>query len=450
MIAVVGGGVTGLALGHELGRRGLEYVVLEASDRPGGVIRSGCVEGHVVDWGPQRTRMISTVSELVHQLALRDELVLAPEGLDLFVYRRERLRRVPFSLVRFLTSDVVGPAAKLRLALEPLTRGPDPAERVRRFFERKLGTELYQAVAGPLYGGLYASDPADMVVGLSLGPVLAELGVRRSLLVPLLRRGGGVRPPRACTFRRGMEALTDALARSIGERLRLDAPVRGVRPDGAGWRLAIDDGGIEADAVVLTVPAPDAANLLRGAEPALARRLASLRYNPLAVVHLEAETDLRGLGFQVALDEPLALRGVTYNDSLFGRERLYTTFLGGARRPDVADMPEERAAELAEKEFALCTGYDARTVSVGAQRMPAWDESWRALEGVALPPGLHVAASWWSRPGLPGRLREAAALARALAGEGGGRAEARPLDEGGPAAGANQTHAPMRTRREDA
>jgi oxygen-dependent protoporphyrinogen oxidase len=143
----------------------------------------------------------------------------------------------------------------------------------------------------------------------------------------------------------------------------------------------------------------------------------SLRYNPLAVVHLDAETELRGLGFQVAFTErDLALRGVTFNDSLFGRHNLYTAYLGGARHPEVAEMAENALARRGVDEFRCCTGYDARVLAVAHERMPAWDVTWQALEGLQLPSGLHLAANWWSRPGLPGRLAEADRTARLLAG----------------------------------
>ncbi len=175
MIAVVGGGITGLVLGWELSRRQVDFVVLEASDRPGGVIRSARVEDRVLEWGPQRTRLTSGLRDLVEDLELEGEALIAPSGLGLFVYRKKRLRRVPFSAGDFLRSDIVSPMAKLRLALEPLTSGADPGERVARYFTRKVGREIYETLVAPLYGGLYGSDPADMVVGLSLGHVLTRV-----------------------------------------------------------------------------------------------------------------------------------------------------------------------------------------------------------------------------------------------------------------------------------
>ena len=415
MIAIVGAGVTGLALAHELARRGVEHVVLEAAERPGGVIRSGRVDGHLLDWGPQRTRLVGPVRALVAELGLEDEVVTAPAGLPLFVYHAGRLRRVPFSAAGFLRTDLLGPLEKARVLAEPLTAGPRPGERVAAYFTRKVGRAAYERLLGPLYGGLYASDPADMEMELSLAHVLREFGIGRSLLLPLLRRGGSIDPPPAASFRAGMQALPDALYHAHRANVRLGAPVREMVRTADGYRLSLDGGDVDARQVVVTASPPAAARLLGSMAPDAAGRIGSLTRNPLAVVHLHAETELRGLGYQVSLAEPLATRGVTFNDSLFGRTGVYTAYLGGAKRPEVVEWSDERIEETAVREFREVTGYDSRAIAVARERMPAWDVSWRALRGLTLPPGLHLAANWESRPGIPGRLAQAKGLAERLA-----------------------------------
>jgi len=418
MIVIVGGGISGLALGHHLAAHSAEFLLLEASARPGGVIRSGRVEGHLLEWGPQRARLTEGFRKLVTELGLGGELISSPPGLPLFVYRSGRLRLVPFSALAFLRSDIIGWRAKLRLALEPLTAPPRDDESVAGLFTRKIGREAYENLVGPLYGGLYASDPEDMVVGLSLRHVLREFGLSRSLLLPLLRRGGRIDPPDACSFREGMQLLPAALASRHCERIRYGSAVREVRRAGHGFTVITDGEAIAAKQVVLTAPAPDTAAQLAGLAPAAAERLRRLNYNPLAVVHLLAETRLRGLGYQVSFAEPLATRGVTWNDSLFGRTGVYTAYLGGARRAEVVARSDASLGELAVAEFQLATGYEARTLSVERERMPAWDRSWAALSGLELPPGLHICANWESRPGIPGRLLQAKRLAAKLASAG--------------------------------
>ena len=414
MIVVVGAGITGLALGWELAHLGEEFVVLEASGRVGGVIRSGEVDGRILDWGPQRLRLTRKLTELLKATGLEGELLTAPADLPLYVFRDGRLREVPFSIGAFARTDALSLRAKARAVLEPLTGAAKADETVAQCFTRKLGREFYETLAGPLYGGLYASDPAEMEVGLSLIHTLRELRVGRSLGLRFLRSGGRLTPPPACSFRAGMEALPRALARGLGDRLRTSTPVREIRRRGSGWSVQVDGGGIDAEAVVVTTPAPVAGSLLEGIAPSAAA-LRQLRYNALSVVHLHAQTPLRGMGFQVALSERrLALRGVTFNDSLFGRRNLYTAYMGGGVRPEVARMAEEEIAALAVSEFRTCTGADARVLAVAPVRIPAWDMSWRSLGPVELPPGIHVAANWWSRPGLPGRLSEAQRTAAAL------------------------------------
>lgn len=415
VVAIVGGGVTGLTLAHNLARLGVPHLVLEADKRAGGVIRSGRVEGHLLEWGPQRTRLTTAMQQLVAQLGLGPRVISAPSDLSLMVYRAGKLRRVPFSVGDFLRSDIVPFRAKLRAALEPFTDSADPEESVAAYFTRKFGRAVYENIAGPLYGGLYASDPADMVVGLSLGHVLREFGVERSLLVPLLRRGGKIEPPPACSFVEGLETLTRALYQVNAENILLEAPVRALRASGRRWLVEWDDGAVEADRVVLTSPAPATAELLREVAPAAAAAIGSLHYNPLAVVHLYADTDLRGLGYQVSLAERLATRGVTFNDSLFNRRGVYTAYLGGSRAPEVVGWSDVEIGTVAVREFQRVTGFDARPLSIAREAMPAWDASWAAITDLTLPAGLRVAANWESRPGLPGRLAQAARLAEEYA-----------------------------------
>ncbi len=417
MIVVVGGGITGLSLGREFERQGVDFVVLEASDRAGGVIRSADVDGHTLDWGPQRIRLTGDLESLVKDLGLEDELITAPEGLGISVYRDGKLRAIPYSLAGFVTADVLTLRSKLRALLEPFTAGPRPGETVSEYFTRKFGRGTYETIIGPLYGGLYSTDPADMEVDLSLAHVLRQFRIGRSLLLHLLRRGGRISPPPACTFRDGMQALPEALARRLGQRFRSRSRVRSLEHAGDDWRVILEDETVfDAHDVVLTTPAHVTAGLLRSAAPDAADAASALNYNRLAMVHLEAETDLQGNGFKVSFeDRHLALGGVTFNDSLFSRKNLYTAYLGGGWHPDLADWDDDTLARVAVEDFRLTTGFDARPISVDRAEIPAWDTSWRALDGFSLPDGMHVAANWTERPGIPGRLSQARQVARAVA-----------------------------------
>jgi oxygen-dependent protoporphyrinogen oxidase len=172
---------------------------------------------------------------------------------------------------------------------------------------------------------------------------------------------------------------------------------------------------VSASHLVLTAPADAAAALLDALAPDAAARLATLRYNPLAIVHLKtAPAGPAGLGYQVAFGEPLRTRGVTFNDCLFGRDGIRTAFLGGARDPEILREADERIGEIAAAELKLVTGGEAEVLLVARTRVPAWDRTWTALEGLSLPQRVHLCTNYESRIGIPGRIASATALARRL------------------------------------
>ncbi len=418
MIGIVGGGISGLVLAYELRRLGVDVTVWEAASVPGGVMRSQLHGDLVLELGPQRARLTGPFRQLVESVGLNKELVTAPTDLPLYVYHRGRLRRAPLSLSQAVSTDLLSWLAKARVLAEPFTTGPKAGEHVGPFLRRKFGGSAYRALLGPLYGGLYASDPDRMPVKHALQRTLEELGVRRSILWRMLRGAGQAAETALCSFREGLGSLPRAIAGELQESVRLKAPVRMLQRSAGGWEVTADGAGVvRADAVVLACPSDAAAGLLGGAYPEQASRLSALRYNPLALVYLKSETSLRGLGYQVAFGESLETRGVTWNDSLFVRPGLYTAYLGGMKNPELPDWDDDRIAEIARKEFEVATGYRAEALQVSRTRIPAWDETWDALDGLEWPTDLYICSNYTARPGILGRITDAKRMAVTLAKE---------------------------------
>lgn len=434
MIGIVGGGISGLAVAQGLASKGVAHVVFESSPDVGGVMRTVTVDAVPLDVGPQRTRLTQEVADLVDAAGLGDQILRAEEDLPLWIYRAGKLRRVPFSLSEALTTDLLGTTGKMRALLEPFTAPLKSEETVARFFTRKFGQEAYRNLIGPLYGGLYASDPARMYARHGLRITLDHFGVGRSLLVAMLRRGAEARRAvDTITFREGLQSLPRALAALEGVNVRTGVAVRGLeRLADGGWRLAVERSdsagapqaefrraaGVHVDRVVLSCPSREAAALLEEAAPSAARRMARLNTNRLAVVHLRSNFQAEGFGYQVAFGETLETRGCTWNASIFGRPGIYTCYLGGMKHPELVDWSDPRIGETARREFQTVTGSEARVLNVSRTYVPAWDRSWDALENLELPQGIHLCSNWSARPGIPGRARQAAELVRALCGSG--------------------------------
>lgn len=418
-VVVVGAGITGLALTHALRKRGIGVRTYEATARPGGVIRSDRVDDRVLEYGPQRLRLSGPLERVVTDLSLEDRLVYAPADAPLYVLANEELREVPRSMRGFLRTDLLSIPGKARALAEPVTSPGRPTETAGDLLARKFGNEAYRNLIEPLLGGIYASDPLSMPAEHALEPVLAMEREERSLLWGALKRlrGASEETP-VVSFDEGLQALPRALYEEHRDVVQLGERVKAVADTAYGpYRVKTTDGGVTADVVVLTAPAWSVADILGGHTDSDVEHLQELRYNPLALVHLHADTDAHGLGYQIRRLDDFETRGVTWNAALFDRDGVYTAFLGGAWDPDIVDRDPAEIGETAAREFERVMGTEPAVleVTVLERAIPAYDYTWSNLARVSLPDGIELATNYTGRIGVSGRLREAERVAERIA-----------------------------------
>ena len=389
-IAVVGGGVSGLALGYALRERtraagaNASVTVLEAEPHAGGHATTLREDGFVVELGPNA--FLDRPAEpqtraLVAALGLDDRQVAAsPSSRTRYIWFDGRLRRAPAGPPSLIASELLSVGARLRLLREPFVR-PAPAgaeESVYDFARRRLGREVAERLIDPAIAGISAGDSRQLAVAAAF-PALVEMERSHGSLVRALiaQRPGR---PTLRSFAGGMGTLTETLAARLGSALRCEARVASVAPAGGGWRVQLASGeALAFDRVALGVAANAAAALVRDFDDALAAPLAEIPFAGLAMVALAyRESDLPrpldGYGYLVAGDAGLDTLGVVWESSLFPNRApagmvLLRAMLGGARRPEVADLPESDLVERARRELARVMGIRA---------MPArqWVRSW--------------------------------------------------------------------------
>jgi len=349
-VVVIGGGISGLTTAHALQQRGADVTVLEAGETIGGVMQSTRCAGFLAEHGPNSAQRTPALSVLITSLGL-DDVCLATDaaGRRRYIVRDGRPVALPSGPGDFLTSGAFSARGKLRLALEPLIpRGGAPDESVAAFARRRLGRDAYDYAVAPFVGGIYAGD-AERLALAEVFPRLAALertsgSLVRGMVAGLLRAraGGAGRSGGSISFRDGMQSLPRALARALGDAVRIDAPVDAVDRTARGWRVTA--GGahpatIECDALVNATPAY--------AEIAGIPALPSVEYAPVATVTLgfrrsDVADPLDGFGVLVPPREGLSLLGVLFNSSVYqGRAPegsvAVTCFLGGSRHPEVVD-----------------------------------------------------------------------------------------------------------------
>ena len=91
---VVGAGISGLAAAYALQKAGIATRVVEAADRPGGVIQSLKRNGYLVECGPQSFSGNGSISAMCRDLGILEERVLADPKAPRYVLIDGKLQNV--------------------------------------------------------------------------------------------------------------------------------------------------------------------------------------------------------------------------------------------------------------------------------------------------------------------------------------------------------------------
>lgn len=372
-VVVIGAGITGLAAARELlraserERRPASVVVLEASARVGGKVRTETVGGTVIETGPDSfVTLKPEMLELVKELGLEGELIGTAPDATVSVLKDGRLLPMPAGLqlisptklLPFAFSPLFSVRAKLRMALEPLlpARRDGADESLADFTRRRLGAEALDVLVAPMLAGIFAGDAERMSVQ-STFPQLLEMerrgGLARSLWTRAPQRARREGFSTFMTLRSGLSRVVEALARALpAETVRTDSPATAVRRRGSRWQVVTPRGTFDADAVVCAAPAPAFAEAVDGLDPELAMRLREIPFASTATVTLvydEASLPSvpRGFGFLTARGAGTTLTAATFASSKFPArapqgKTVIRAFVGGAGRDAEAEAAAER------------------------------------------------------------------------------------------------------------
>ncbi|RCK71325.1 protoporphyrinogen oxidase [Desertihabitans brevis] len=408
-VAVVGGGVSGLAAASALLGAGTEVVVLEQAERCGGKVLGGELDGLRLDLGAESMllRGRPRVAELLSRLGLDDRLT-TPTAERSALLSDGRAVPVPPSLLG-VPSDLEPLRGLLsedgwrRAAEEPDRPFEVPAGDVAigTLVADRFGAEVADRLLEPLLGGVYAGRSRE----LSAAAVNPRLWSALRTGTSLLRTAAALMPPPGTSTGSpftgvvgGVHQVVRALVEELGERVRTGVTVRGLEPQQHGWRLELasrrhEDGAVraderadaseqlEVDAVVLAVPAPAAARLLTGT--AAATPLESIRYASPAVLALHVEgVRPQGSGLLVPPGGSPTIKAITHSDRKWAwlaervRERwgdghhLVRVSLGRAGEEAVVQRPDAELAAATVAELRELPRWDG--VTVHGWRLQRW------------------------------------------------------------------------------
>lgn len=417
-IVVIGGGVSGLAAAHRLhelnsedercgARAPLEVLLLEASSRLGGTIRTHHREGFLLEGGPDSFITEKPAARaLAVRLGLGERLIETnAEHRRSFVVSGGRLHSTPegFQLLApsrmlpFLTTGIFTWRGKARMALDlllPRRSGSEDDESLADFVRRRFGREALERMAQPMVGGIYTADPELLSLRATMPRFLEMEREHRSLILAMRRaarsRGestraaSGARYNLFLSFDDGMRTLTDALAKRLPHgSVRLDTRAVALNYEGSAkrWTVTTDAGErFDADGVCIALPAHASARLLSSIDEELSRELASIPYASTATVNLAYRREdithpLDGFGFVVPFIERRTTLACTFSSVKFkGRApegyALLRAFVGGALQPEAFEFDERVMVDAVRRDLAELLGATARPLFSHVEKWP--------------------------------------------------------------------------------
>lgn len=350
-VAVVGGGISGLAAAHHLRKMAaaggvpIDVVVLERESRIGGTIETLHTQGFVAETGPDALLAgYPAARELATHLGLEAELVgIRNEARKTFVVYRGKLVEIPGGCAifgmpgfwQFATTPLFSVRGKLRVAIEPFIRPrrDEGDESLHSLITRRFGNELFDRVAQPLLGGIYSGDPR-LLSSQATMPRLVDFERRHGSIIRGLLAGKREAAKRNAqerseqqtgmlqSFRCGMASLIDALAKELRGTVWLESEAERIGRTGENlWRILTKDGReITADSVICAAPAWSIGRML--GDTRLGRLLEAIPYSSIATVNLafdrgDAPQLPAGTGFVIPQLETKHLVAATFSSLKF-------------------------------------------------------------------------------------------------------------------------------------
>ncbi|MHB8968934.1 MAG: protoporphyrinogen oxidase [Pirellulaceae bacterium] len=409
-VAVIGGGISGLATAHrlvELDPR-LSVSLFEQSHRMGGVLETKRHDGFLLEWGADNfITNVPWAVDLCRRIGFEDQLVETDEQhRGAFVVRKGKLRRIPQGFIIMapsrvwpvVSTPILSPWGKLRMAAEFFVpaRKDDADESLADFVIRRFGHETYDRLVQPLIGGIYTGDPHKLSLQSTM-PRFREMEKRHGSLIRAVmlhaakqskadRNSSGGRYSMFVAPRDGITSLIQALVdRLPAETIQLNSGIQRLERQAAGtWLLHTSDARRSPqpfDAVVVATQARVAAELLQPIDQILAEQLAQIHHSGCCIVSLayrrsQVAHPMDGFGFVVPAGENRKVISGSFSSVKYpGRAPdghvLVRVFIGGALQEELIGLPDDQLVDIARSELGELMGVRGVPLFHRIARLPA-------------------------------------------------------------------------------
>lgn len=411
---IVGGGISGLAAAYALSKQGRRSVLIDSSERLGGVIQTNTVADCLLEAGPDSFLAAKPEAmALIKELGLGDDLIGSNDHQRVTWIRRDGrmvplpdglMMMVPTKITPMVLSPLLSWGTKVRMAIEFFRKpGPKRADRsVGEFVEEHYGKETVEYLAEPLLSGVYGGDPYKLSIE-SVMPRFVEMESKYGSLSRGTLAGLQSAPKSSAgtlfrTLRHGLGTLIEALHRAISPYCEIIQStalsvscLEGVYTVNTAERNKAERNKagrqFQSPHLIIATPAWAAADLLRSLDAPLADLLASIGYSSSLTAGLiydraQVSQQFKAFGFLIPKKERKQLVACTFVDQKFNHRvppnrLLLRCFLGGAGNAAILDWDDASLKATIEEEVQQLLGITAKPIAFHVSR---WHRSMAQYE----------------------------------------------------------------------
>lgn len=457
-IAVLGGGIAGLAAAYELNKlqqagADIAFTLIEASDRLGGILETHREQGFIIECGPDAwVTEKPWAREIAEELGMGDDVLPSRDDQRItYVLQHGKLvpmpqgmrMMVPADLRTIQDSPLFSAAARqayadeLQCADELKLTAPAHDESVASFVQRHFGEEVLRVVGAPLLGGVFGGDVHRLSVQAVMQPFVKMEREHGSLIAALQARAARPQTATFTSLRHGTAALSEAMSATLPpSAVRLQTSVTALARTGQQWAVTTHTAGHEDtqtfDAVLCALPIGTAQQLLRPLD-ADAAALMQMPTSSAVIVAFGFLSSVgidwpAGFGFLAPEGENSRLLAATFADQKFDHRvpaggKLIRAYFGGVTADDLIPMTDKQVADLARVELEAVLGTMPRAAVTVVRRWPNALPQYNVghLERMAALQarmdtllGLHLLGNGYRGVGLPDLVRDARAVAHTV------------------------------------
>ncbi len=416
---VLGGGISGLVAAFNQQKKGKTVLLLEASNRFGGVIQTVIKEGYRLKQGPNSILTNVELHELIKELGIegkirKNEAIASTRYL---LFKNMPLKMKPSWAL--LSSGFL----KLGMAWAFLTerfrkKGALEEESIANFIRRRLNADILNRMINPLVTGVYAGDPEKLSLRSTFKKLYAMEQDYGSLVKAMFNRDKNSHKREAMSFKGGLATLTNTLAEKLGEHALLNTHVTTVESMEKGFKIRYNQGGIEkvvkSKEVISTLPPTVFGSICNMIDEPLQKELEAIEYAPMLLVYLgypkaSIGQALNGFGYLIPQQEKQPYLGGIWTSTIFPEVapeemELFTLFVGGVNnKAVVANIEEsiEKAKMVFERHMQITSNPTFQSHYLHERAIPQFNLGYyKLMEKVDLAEkkykGLKISGNWRS------------------------------------------------------